>query len=334
MYRSEQVLANDSLGEHDSILIVVTFPRDVSHLEVLTECQLTSLCCVTFGQQLTFGHHVALANDRVQVNRGVLVGLFELRHLVFFLCRVEGYELLVLVAVVADTDDVCVYVGHLAIAFCLYLGAAVFNQLLLDTGSYDRCLGGDQWHSLAHHVRSHQCTVGIVMLQERNKRSCYRSDLARSHVHEVHLIRCYHREVGAITRFNFRTDERTILTQRGVTLCYGHVLLVLGGEEYHVVVIQIYDAVLCLTIRGLDESEIVDLGIDTERGDQTDVRSFRSLDRTETTVVGIVYVTYLESGTVTTQTARTQGRHTTLVSDLGQRVLLIHELAQGVGTEV
>ncbi len=49
--------------------------------------------------------------------------------------------------------------------------------------------------------------------------------------------------------------------------------------------------------------------------------------------MGIVYVTHLEAGTLTRQTARTQGRQTTLVRHLGQRVGLVHELRERVRTE-
>ena len=68
-------------------------------------------------------------------------------------------------------------------------------------------------------------------------------------------------------------------------------------------------------------------------GDQTDVRTFRGLDRAHSAVVGVVYVTNLESGAVTGQTARAQGGQTTLMGQLCQRVVLIHELRQRRGSE-
>ena len=49
--------------------------------------------------------------------------------------------------------------------------------------------------------------------------------------------------------------------------------------------------------------------------------------------MGIVHVAHLETGTLTRQTAGAQGRHTALVGNLGQRVGLVHELRQGIGTE-
>ena len=98
-------------------------------------------------------------------------------------------------------------------------------------------------------------------------------------------------------------------------------------------VVEVYAAVLHRAVGSLDKTEVVDLGINAERGDQTDVRAFRGLDRAETTVMGIVHVSHLESGALTRQTAGAKGRQTALVGDLGQRVRLVHELREGVGAE-
>ena len=107
----------------------------------------------------------------------------------------------------------------------------------------------------------------------------------------------------------------------------------LGGEVDDILVVKINNAIGHLTVRSLDESELVDSGVDAERRDQTDVRAFRALNRAEASVVSVVNVTNLETGTLTRQTARTQSRQTTLVSDLCQRVGLVHELRQWVGSE-
>ncbi len=57
------------------------------------------------------------------------------------------------------------------------------------------------------------------------------------------------------------------------------------------------------------------------------------LDRAHSSVMAVMYVTYLESGTVTGQTARAQCGQTTLVGQFCQRVVLIHELRQRRGAE-
>ena len=98
-------------------------------------------------------------------------------------------------------------------------------------------------------------------------------------------------------------------------------------------IIQVGYTILHLTVRCLDKAQLIDLCIDTKRGDQADVWSFRALNRAETAIVCIVYVTYFETGTLTRQTARTQCRETTFVGHLSQRVGLVHELRQRIGSE-
>src|SRR5699024_4618789 len=53
----------------------------------------------------------------------------------------------------------------------------------------------------------------------------------------------------------------------------------------------------------------------------------------KTAVVGVVHVTDFNAGTVTRKTARAQGRKTALVGQLGQGVVLVHELGQRAGAD-
>ena len=99
------------------------------------------------------------------------------------------------------------------------------------------------------------------------------------------------------------------------------------------VVVHINLAIDNAAIRRDDEAQVVDLGIETERGNQTDVRAFRRLDWAKATIVGIVNVTDLETCTLTGETARTQCGETALVRHLGKGVGLVHKLAQRVRTE-
>ena len=78
----------------------------------------------------------------------------------------------------------------------------------------------------------------------------------------------------------------------------------------------------------LDEAVVVDAGIAAQRRNQSDVRTFRRLNRADTSVVRGVNVADFESRALTRQTARPKGRETPLVRDLRQRVGLVHELRQ------
>ena len=85
------------------------------------------------------------------------------------------------------------------------------------------------------------------------------------------------------------------------------VLLLLSGEVDNVVVVEVYDRVLNLTVWSGDKAKLVDCGIHTERRDKTDVRTLRALDRTQTTIVCVVNVSNLEACALTRKTTRTKG---------------------------
>ena len=171
------------------------------------------------------------------------------------------------------------------------------------------------------------------MLQEWNQRSCDRSNLLRRDVHQFHLVRLYDRIICIATSLNLTTDKRSIIIQRSITLSYNLILLFFGRQINDMVIVKIHFTTSNFAVRSFDKAKIIDLCIHTQRRNQTNVRSFRRFNRTQTSIVCIVHVTHLKSGTVTRQTARTQGRQTTFVSDFSQWIRLIHELRQSIRTE-
>ena len=171
------------------------------------------------------------------------------------------------------------------------------------------------------------------MLQERNQTCRHRSNLLRRHINKVDRIWPDNRIISILTALDRFTDERTVIVQRRIALSDNLVFLLFRCQENDILVVHIHLGILHTAVRGHDEAEVVDLGIHTKRRDQSDVRTFRRLDRAQTAIVGIVDITHLESSTFTRQTAGAQGGETTLVGDLSQRVRLVHELAQRIGTE-
>ena len=83
----------------------------------------------------------------------------------------------------------------------------------------------------------------------------------------------------------------------------------------------------------LDEAVLIDAGEGGQVGDQADVGAFRRLDGAHAAVVAVVHVAHLEPGAVTGQAAGAQGGQAALMGQLGQGVVLIHELGQGRGAE-
>src|SRR6185369_13826249 len=82
------------------------------------------------------------------------------------------------------------------------------------------------------------------------------------------------------------------------------------------------------SIRRFDESEFVDASEARQRRDQTDVRTFRRLDRADTAVVSRVHVSNFESRAFTRKTTGSKRRQSAFVRDLRQRIRLVHELRQ------
>ena len=115
-----------------------------------------------------------------------------------------------------------------------------------------------------------------------------------------------------------------------VRLCYMIIIFFVRGHVDYFVgnagVLRI--GLVDLTIRSLYETIFINSCITCKRVDQTDVRTFGCLDRTHSSIMRVMYISNLESGTISGQTAGAQCRQTSLVGQLTQRVILIHELRQ------
>ena len=81
-----------------------------------------------------------------------------------------------------------------------------------------------------------------------------------------------------------------------------------------------------LTIWSFKESIIINLCKHWKRNNQTNIWTFRSFNRTHSSIMRIVYVSNFKTCTVTRKTTSTQSRKTTLMCKFRQRVNLIHEL--------
>ena len=169
MYGSEDVPAYHLFGKHDGVLVVVSLPRHEGNLEVASESEFAVLGRISLGHHLTLFHFVALAYYRLEHDGRALVGPPEYRELVNGHVRAEAYEFLVLAAVVPYVDFVCIHINHFTLALCNDLGPGIEADPLLEAGTHDRGLRIKERNRLPHHVRTHQGTVGIIVLEERNQ---------------------------------------------------------------------------------------------------------------------------------------------------------------------
>ena len=206
------------------------------------------------------------------------------------------------------------------------------SRLGFHPGSDQRRFRLEQWHSLTLHVGAHQCAVGIVVFEEWNQRSRDGHNLFWRHVHEVDFFAVDGREVTvfADTAGDLFVDETVVFVQRFVGLGDRVFPFFVGGQVDDFVSGHAIDDA---AVRRFNKAVFVDAGVNRQRPDQPDVRTFRGFNWAHSPVVGVVNVSHFKSGTFSGQTARPQCRQTALVGQFRKRVVLVHELRQLRGTE-
>ena len=143
-------------------------------------------------------------------------------------------------------------------AFSEEHGTGVNGHLVFKASTHDGSFRSEQRHSLTHHVRSHQSTVCVVILQERNQGCSNRGNLVRRNVDQVDILLRKDRIVGQTTSFHLLA-QHVVLVHRRVGLSDTLVVFLFGGQEYRRLVEE-HLAVLHTTIRSLNKAEMVDLG--------------------------------------------------------------------------
>ena len=112
---------------------------------------------------------MSLFHDRFQIHRSILVCFPVYGKLVLGDFRAEAYKLFIFAPFIADMDPVGINKYHFSLTFGCYLSTAVLGHGTFKACSYDGGLRPYEWHSLAHHVGTHQGPVGVVMFQEWNE---------------------------------------------------------------------------------------------------------------------------------------------------------------------
>ena len=142
--------------------------------------------------------------------------------------------------------------------------------------------------------------------------------------------RCREQGFASLPASNQLVGKRTVLVEIGVRLG-DDVVAFLNGRQ--ILDLVGHAATLDLAVRRFEKAVFVQSRIERHRVDQADVRAFGRFDRADAAVVRGMHVAHFEARTLARQTARPEGRNTTLVRDLGQRVGLVHELRELARTE-
>src|SRR5690554_2001278 len=322
----ETVFLYHALGDEDGVLEVVAVPGHEGHAHVLTQGQLAHVHGGTISQDVAGSNHVTSLHQRPLVDAGVLVGTGVLGQGVDIHTSLASFHLVI---IDADNDTTGVYRVHYPAATGSNTDPGVLGHVALHAGTDQRLLGAQSGHGLTLHVRTHEGAVGIVVLEEGNQRSGHGDHLTGGHVHQGDFFGRLDAELVHVADGNQLFNQLAI-THFGAGLGDDVIGFFDRRQEHDLVG---YHGVLDATVGAFEEAVLVGPGVGGQGVDQTDVRTFRGLDRADATIVGRVYVTHLEAGTFTGQTTRPERGDAALVGDLRQRVVLVHELGQLAGTE-
>ncbi len=371
MKRGEDVLLDQPLGDDDRVLEVITPPGHEGGDDVPAEGQLAQVGAGAVGQDLALDDRVALADDGPLGEAGILVGPEELgqdievgRDLVIL--GLVGF-------VDMDENPLGVDEGDGSRSLADDDVARTLGHKMLHARAHQRGDRPQERDGLPLHVGAHKGAVGVVVLQERDEGGGKRNQLLGGDVDVVDLLPRQELEVARLPGGDELVDETAVLVDPGVGLGDIVVLFFPGGQVVavrlddgkmagalplqggdrlaHVVLLDdiailvlgiagmedldVIDdpAVLDLAVGGFDEAVLVDPGIGAERGNQSDVRALRRLDRADPAVMGGLDVADLEARPLPAQAAGTEGAEAPLMGHLGQAVDLVHKLGQLRGSE-
>ena len=231
----------------------------------------------TVGNNFALEDLLTLINDGSLVVAVALVGTCKLAYFIFNVGSV----------IVLNLDDSGINICNGSVLFSDYADTGVYCGLNFHAGSYCGSIGGHERHCLSLHVRSHQRTVGVVVLKERNKCGSNREDHLRRNVHVIETCLGIFLSLISVTTGNVLLNEVAFIVKLLVSLSNIVVVLFVCSHIYNGIgnpgILGI--GLVNLSVRSLNESVLVDTCITCKGVDESDVGTFGGLNGTHSSVV-------------------------------------------------
>src|SRR5699024_2326459 len=171
------IILHKAFTHDDSILVVVAVPCHEADYYVSAECHFTVVHGRTIGKYFTFGYDIARRYDRLLVIARSRVGTYEFGHLVYIFFSFCLFAVLFFdAAYMHFIGGYVFYTAHEARDDCC-AGMTCCN--VLHAGTDMREFRNQERYSLTLHVRPHESTVGVIVLEERDERRRCRYYLLR-----------------------------------------------------------------------------------------------------------------------------------------------------------
>src|SRR6266700_461866 len=223
MDRRKVILLHNTLTDQNSILIVATFPAHKGHQNVLPQSQLPILRRRTIRNHLTRIHIIALAHNRSLIDTRPRIRAHKLPQAIA----------LHLTILIHNLNFPRRRRHHLTIHLTHHHLTRIDGHLTLNTRPTHRRPWTQQRHRLTLHICTHQRTVHIIVLQERNKSRSHAHRLARRNIHIVHTIRALLGKLTLIAGQHPLLSKFIILCQLCIRLRNPEILLIIGRTIVH-----------------------------------------------------------------------------------------------------
>ncbi|OPY85756.1 MAG: hypothetical protein A4E72_01844 [Syntrophus sp. PtaU1.Bin208] len=314
------ILLDDPLTDEDGVFVIVSPPGHERHHDIASQGEFTIIRGWSIGDDIASLDPFPLIDDGLLVEAGILIGSL------IFNQRVDidtGIALLFLGVLALDDNPRCIDTLNKPGSPGNHNRTGIPGDSPLHAGPHQR-------NRLPLHVRSHQGSVRVIMLQKRNQCRGDAHQLVRRYIDHVD-IRGNHRD--KISAFPCR-DQFALETSVGIHGLVGRrddlVFLLDGGQ---ILDFRQDPALSHHPIRRLDKAELVDPGVGAQGNDQSDVRTFRRLHGADSAIMGGVDIAHLKPGSFTGQSTRPQGGQPPLMSNLRQGIGLVHELRKLAAAE-
>ena len=177
----------------------------------------------------------------------------------------------------------------------------VFCNTRFKTCTNSWSLSNQKRYCLTLHVRTHQCTVGIIMFNKRNHWSCNWNNLNRTYTDKVNFWCRFHNEFRTVSYRNNVIFKCSVFIQFNIRRSTTVVFI---GICCHINNFVSYNTVFYNKERRFNKAIIVYSCVSSQWTNQTCVRTFRSFNRTNTSVVRRVNITNRETCSFSLQTTR------------------------------
>ena len=320
MYGGEGIFLKQSLVDQYWVFKIKPTPWHKGNGHVFAKGQFALLTGRPISQNGPFCDPGSGEHQRCLGEAGILVGFFILTKTID--CN-SGIVAIDTRPIVTNDNTVGIRLFNDTFIGTHETGSWVLRHIPFHAGSHQRSSSYHERDSLSLHVGTHQSSVGVIVFQKGYQWSRNTHQLIRGDIHIGHLISRGGKYLAIFTNDEVVGNNPFVEIRFDECGGYNMLLLLQGTQILHFIE---NDAIINFSVWRLDKSIRIDSSIGCQRNDQTNIRTLRSLNWTDTAIMGGMDVTDFKAGPFAWKTTRSERTKTSLMGHLGKRIRLVHKL--------